>query len=190
MSGASACKLCLKQKAPWALTLMLLLMATSLYQKALWHESALLWLLPVSPLMLEWSWKQQKHKRDQREVNWWEEAMPISKVKKERGCDGERRMESGRGLEEEEGGRKKSFVFHPQRGLGTLCTWAHLLRCILVIPKAMSTWLAQGWKRQVTIQIILHPFMAISVEGTMRWRVALESCKPFRRCRLHYCSSS
>lgn len=87
-------------------------------------------------------------------------------------------------------GEKRPFVLHPHRGFGTLCTWAHLLWCVRLIPKAMSTWLAQGWKRQVTIQIILHPFMAISVGGTMRWRVALESCKPFRRCLLHYCSSS
>lgn len=164
---------------------MLSLKATGLHQKALWHESALLQLLPGSPLMLEWRWKQHKHKRDQREVNWWEGAMPISKVKKERWCDGERRMAKGWRREGE-----RAFVLQPHGGLGTLCTWAHLLWCILLIPKAMSTWLAQGWKRQITIQIILHPFMAISKGGTLRWRLALESCKPFRRCLLHFCSSS
>lgn len=189
MSAERACKWCLKGRKRHAPSLMLSFMATGLYQKALWHESALLQLLPVSPLMLEWSWKQHKHKRDQREVNWWEEAMPISKVKKEGWCDRERRVRKEGGLEEGEEGEKRSFVLHPHRGLGTLCTWAHLLWCVLLIPRAMSTWLARGW-RQVTIQIILHPFMAISVGEMLRRRAALESCKPFRRGLLHYRSSS
>lgn len=58
-------------------------------------------LLPVSPLMLEWRWKQHKHKRVQREVNWWEEAMPIAKVKKEWWCDEGRTVEKGRAMEED-----------------------------------------------------------------------------------------
>lgn len=75
-------------------------------------------------------------------------------------------------------------------GLETLCPPTHLLWCSLLIPKAMSKWLAEGWKRQVTIQMILHPFMAIRAAGMMRWRVAVECYKPFRRCLLRHCSSS
>lgn len=170
----------------YALTLMLLLMATGPRQQALCNESALFLLLPVSPLIVEWRWNQHKHKRDQREANWWEEAMPISKVKKERWCDGERKREKGRGVWGED---ERGLLCH-SRGTGTLCTWAHLLWSVLLIPKAMSTWLARGWKRQITIQIILHPFTAISEGGMVRSRLALESPKPFRRCRPHYCCSS
>lgn len=50
--------------------------------------------------------------------------MPISKVKKERWCDDERKQEKGRGGGggEEKEGEKRAFVLHPHRGLGTLCT--------------------------------------------------------------------
>lgn len=82
------------------------------------------------------------------------------------------------------------FCAVPWQGLRTLCTPMHLLWCDLLIPKTMSKWLAKGWKRQVTIQIFLHPFMAIRAAGMMRWRVAVECYKPFRRCLLHCCSFS
>lgn len=101
-------------------------------------------LLPVSPLMLEWSWKQHKHKRDRREVNWWEEA----KVKKGGWGDGETTMQKRRGMEMDEHrtARRGCFcgiLFWGAAGGGTL----HM--SILLILKAMSTWLAVGWKRQI-----------------------------------------
>lgn len=91
MSVGSACKQRLKQRLQC--TPVLMLVAMVLYQKALWDDSTLLRLLPVSSIMLERRWEQHKHKGDQGEVNCWEEAMPIAKVKKERRCDEEGRVE-------------------------------------------------------------------------------------------------
>lgn len=156
-------------------TLMLSLVATGLHQKALWHESARLQLLPVSPSMLEWSRKKlHKHKRDQREVNWWEEAMPDSKVKKERWCDGGTRRRRRRRGEE-------GFCVASSRW-----TWdtLHMSTSVRVrTPHSQSkvNLISWGWKRKITTQMILHPFM----DGC--WDE--ERCKPFRRRLLHWGSS-
>lgn len=48
--------------------------------------------------------------------------MPISKVKKERWCDGERRTQKGKGMEQGEGREKRAFVLHPHGRLWTLYT--------------------------------------------------------------------
>lgn len=176
MSVGSACKRRLKQRV--RCTPVLVLVAVGLYQKALWDESTPLRLLPVSSMMLERSWEQ--HEGDQGEVNSWDEAMTIAKVKKERRCDEEGGMEKEQGV---------FLLLYPERGLGTFCTPTHLLWRGLHVPKTMSKWLAKGCKRLATIQIILHPFMAIRAVGMMGWSVAVECYKPFRRRLLHCCSS-
>lgn len=146
MSRGSACKRRLKHRVQC--TPVLMLVAMVLYQKVLWDESTPLRLLPVSSIMLERSWQQHKHGGDQGEVSVEKRQCRLQRSRRR---DGLMRRQNGKRI----GG--PFFVLYPDRGLGTLGTPMHLLWRDLPIPKAMSKWLAKGWKRQVTIQIIPHP---------------------------------